>query len=141
MFMFVTGKTLDSPEKGNVDKMSKKCPKNVQKLSRGAENTIFGHVLDNFCLFGRCFCLVTLSNVRPLQVYGRLTFIQCRYWEELHSLSIRFPDPSPVLAKNRAPMGAEILSSTGAGVWRKAPKAFPDSSSVLDQFQYCSGNV
>ena len=41
---------------------------NVQKLSEGDENTIFGHFLDNFCLFGRCFCLVTLSNARPLQV-------------------------------------------------------------------------
>ena len=29
----------------------------------------------------------------------------------------------------------EILSSTGADVWRKAPVAFPDSSSVLDKFQ------
>ena len=49
-------------------------------------------------------------------------------------LSIRFSDPSPVLDKNRAPMGPEILSSTGAGVCRKAPKAFSDSSSVLDKF-------
>ena len=32
-------------------------------------------------------------------------------------------------------MGPEILSSIGAGVWRKAPMAFPDSSSVLDKFQ------
>ena len=32
-------------------------------------------------------------------------------------------------------MGSEILSSTGAGVWRKAPKGFPDSSSVLEKFQ------
>ena len=32
-------------------------------------------------------------------------------------------------------MGPEILSSTGAGVWRKAPKAFPDSNTVLDKFQ------
>ena len=32
-------------------------------------------------------------------------------------------------------MGPEILSSTGAGVWRKAPRGFPDSSSVLDKFQ------
>ena len=47
---------------------------------------------------------------------------------------MRFPDASPVLDKNCAPMGPEILSSTGAGVWRKAPKAVPDSSSVLDQF-------
>ena len=31
-------------------------------------------------------------------------------------------------------MGPKILSSTGAGVWRKAPMAFPDSSSVLDKF-------
>ena len=30
-------------------------------------------------------------------------------------------------------MGPEILSSTGAGVWRKAPMAFPEASSVLDK--------
>ena len=51
------------------------------------------------------------------------------------TLSMRVPDPSPILAKNRAPIGAEILSSTGAGVWRRAPEGFPDSSSVLDKFQ------
>ena len=34
------------------------------------------------------------------------------------------------------PMGPGILSSTGAGVWRKAPGALPDSSSVLDIFQF-----
>ena len=32
-------------------------------------------------------------------------------------------------------MGPEFLSSTGTGVWRNAPGALPDSSSVLDQFQ------
>ena len=48
---------------------------------------------------------------------------------------MRFPDRSPVLDKNHAPMGPEVLSSTGAGVCRKASKAFPDSSSVLDKFQ------
>ena len=48
------------------------------------------------------------------------------------------PNPSPVLDKNPAPMGPEILSSTGAGVWRKAPKGFPDSNSVLDKFQSAS---
>ena len=47
---------------------------------------------------------------------------------------MRVPNPSPVLDKNCAPLGPEILSSTGAGVWREAPKAFPDSSSVLDKF-------
>ena len=48
---------------------------------------------------------------------------------------MRLPDPSPVLDKNCAPVVPEILSSTGAGVRRKAPMAFPDSSSVLDKFQ------
>ena len=48
---------------------------------------------------------------------------------------MRVPNPSPVLDKNRAPMGPAILSSTGAGVCRKAPRAFPDSGSVLDKFQ------
>ena len=48
---------------------------------------------------------------------------------------MRLSSPSPVLEKNRAPMGPEIISSTGAGVWRKAAKAFPDSRSVLDRFQ------
>ena len=65
---------------------------------------------------------------------GRPIFIQCRYWEDF-ALSMRVPNPSPVLDKNPAPMGPEILSSTGAGVWRKAPMAFPDSSSVPDKFQ------
>ena len=51
------------------------------------------------------------------------------------ALSMRVPNPSPVLDKNAAPMGPEVFSSTGAGVWKKAPKAFPDSSSVLDKFQ------
>ena len=48
---------------------------------------------------------------------------------------MRVPDPSPVLDKGRAPMGPEILSSTGGGVWRNAPMALPDSSSVLDKLQ------
>ena len=42
--------------------------------------------------------------------------------------------PSTVLDKNRAPtapMGPEVLSSTGAGVWRP----FPDSNSALDKSQ------
>ena len=51
------------------------------------------------------------------------------------ALSMRLRDPSPVLDKNRAPIGPEILSNTGAGVWRKAPMAFLSSSSVLDKFQ------
>ena len=47
---------------------------------------------------------------------------------------MRVPNPSPVLDQNCASMGPEIISSTGAGVWRKAPKAFPHSHSVLDKF-------
>ena len=38
-------------------------------------------------------------------------------------------------------MGPESLSSAGAEVCRKAPKAFPDSSSALDQFQSASQAV
>ena len=32
-----------------------------------------------------------------------------------------------------APIGPDIYSSTAAGVWRKAPVAFPDSSSALER--------
>ena len=66
----VTGTSLE-PRKREcqqiVGEMSKKCPKNVRKLSGGAENTNFGHFLDNSCLFGRWSCLETLSNARPLR--------------------------------------------------------------------------
>ena len=46
-------------------KMSEKCP----KIVRRAENTICRHFLDNFCLFGRCLCLVikteSVSSTTP----------------------------------------------------------------------------
>ena len=52
------GQIIGQPRKSNAEK----CPKNVekmfeyvQKLSGGAANIIFGHVLDNFYLFGQCF--------------------------------------------------------------------------------------
>ena len=60
--------------------------------------------------------------------------IRCGYWENC-ALSMRVPNCSPVVDKDSAPTGPEILSSTGTGVWRKASKAFPGSSSVLDKFQ------
>ena len=44
-----------------------KCPNNDQRLSRRGRKQNFRTFLDNFCLFGRCFSLVTLSNARPLQ--------------------------------------------------------------------------
>ena len=47
------------------------------------------------------------------------------------------PNSSPVLDKNHAHMGPEILSTTQAGVWRKAPKQFPDPISVLDTSTAC----
>ena len=68
-------------------------------------------------------------------------YIQCPYWEELRSLYEVFQTGAPVLDKNHAPRGPEILSSTGAGAWRKAPMAFPDSSSVLDKFQSARWSV
>ena len=67
---------------------------------------------------------------------GRPIFIQCWYWELLcSSYEVAKPQPSTgVLDKNPASMGPNMLSSTGAGVWRKAPGGFPDSNSGLDQF-------
>ena len=59
-------------------------------------------------------------------------FIQCGCWEELCSLSMRVVNCSPILDKILALVGPETLYSTGAGVWRKAPEALPDSSSVLN---------
>ena len=63
----VTGKSLDSPEQGNVDKMSEKYRKIVRKMSKNCLEGLETQFSDNFCLFGRSFCLVTLSNARPLQ--------------------------------------------------------------------------
>ena len=76
-------------------------------------------------------------------MYGVVTLLGDRFLSSAgtgrnFALSMRVPNPSPVLDKNPAPMGPEILSRTGAGVWSKAPKAFPDSSSVLGKFQSAS---
>ena len=65
------------------------------------------------------------ADFYPVLVLGRIAL----------SLSMRVPNSSPAQDKNRAAVSPEILSSTGAGVWRKAPKGFPDSSSALDKFQ------
>ena len=51
------------------------------------------------------------------------------------ALAMRVPNPRPVLDKNLAPMGPEILYGTGAGVRSQAPVVFPDCSSVLDRSQ------
>ena len=55
----VTGKSLDSPENGNVDKMPEKCRKNVRKISKTCPEglktqfsnifwTIFAYLVDAF---------------------------------------------------------------------------------------------
>ena len=67
------------------------------------------------------------TDFYPVLVLGRIAL------SLYHSM--RVPNPSPVLDENRAPMGPEILSSTGTGLLGKAPKGFPDSTSVLDKFQ------
>ena len=41
---------------------------------------------------------------------------------------MRVANCSPALDTILVPMGPEILSNTGAGVWRKAPGALPDSN-------------
>ena len=55
----------------DVQKMSKKCP----KMSGGAESTICGYFVDLSCQFGRCFCLVALTNARPLQLWPHLAVL------------------------------------------------------------------
>ena len=76
------------------------------------------------CTWHRCWCWLTL---RPI-------FIECGCWE-LCSLSMRVANCSPTLDKNLTPIGPEVLSSSRAGVWRRAPGVLPDSSPVLDKFQ------
>ena len=49
--IFVTGKSLDSPDKRECRQNVRKTSKNVRKIVyREAESTIFGHFFDNFCL-------------------------------------------------------------------------------------------
>ena len=68
-------------------------------------------------------------------IHGRPIFIQYGCWGELCLPYETLPDPRPVLDKNRAPVGQKFYPVLGLWVWRKAPMAFPDSSSVLDKFQ------
>ena len=56
--------SLDSPEKG----MSTKSPKNVQELSRGSENAIFGHFFGNVCLFCRAFVWWPSLQCSPITI-------------------------------------------------------------------------
>ena len=71
-YRVVTGKSLDSPEKGNVDqnvrkmstKMSEKCPKNCPKGLKPQFSDIFWTI---FAYLVDALVLVTLSNARPLQ--------------------------------------------------------------------------
>ena len=46
----VTGKSLDSPEKGNVDKMSEKCPEELKSQF----SDIFGIFLPIWSIILRC---------------------------------------------------------------------------------------
>ena len=106
-------------------------------MSFSVTRFFFATILSPFVVFGDF--LVTLlsrfgyfrpiwgTDFYPALVLGRIALSL--------SLCMRVPNPSPVLDKTRAPMGPEFLSSTGAGVCRKAPKGFPDSSSVLDKFR------
>ena len=60
------GKSLESPEEGKMsEKWRGKCPKNGEKLSEKLSGGA-GTFLNNFCQFGRCFCLAPLSSARPL---------------------------------------------------------------------------
>ena len=90
------------------------------------------------------FFLAAESDRSKLQIatilYGKPIFIRAGTGTTC-ALSMRVSDPRPVLDKNRAPLNLIILSSAGAGVWRKAPKAFPDSSSVCTRcIPICDSN-
>ena len=47
---------------------------------------------------------------------------------------MKVSNPSTILDKNCAPMGPDILSSAGAGVWRNRSGASSDSNSILNEF-------
>ena len=51
LFRVVTGKSLDSPENGNVDKMSEKCRKNVRKMSKNCPEGLKTQFPDIFWTF------------------------------------------------------------------------------------------
>ena len=57
--------------------MSTKCPKNVERMSEECRQNypkgLRTHFWDIFGTFGRCSCVVTLSNARPLQAHKFLT--------------------------------------------------------------------
>ena len=63
------GQIVGQPRIGECRQNVRKCPKNVQKLSKNCAEGLKTQFSDNFCLFGRCFCLVTLSNARLLQYH------------------------------------------------------------------------
>ena len=52
----------------------------------------------------------------------------CTYGHGHLKILLRLSNIRPVLDENLVPMGPGSLPGTGAGVWRKAPGAFPDSS-------------
>ena len=56
-------------------------------------------------------CPFSLRGFGPFPILdnGRPIFIQCWYCEELGSLYMRVPNPSPVLDRNREPMGPQNL--------------------------------
>ena len=69
---------------------------------------------------------------------GRPIFIQCGYWRELCS-PYEVARPSPILDKIVRLRVQKFYPILGLGSGEKVPMAFPDSTSVLDEFQ--SANV
>ena len=97
------------------EKISKNCPE-------GLKHTIFRHFLDVFCLFGRCVCLVTLSNARPLQLKGVASGMSCdlgrRRAQKISIFRARwFTEWPPPLQFNAFPI--EFLwESSSTRLWR-----------------------
>ena len=62
---------------------------------------------DNFCLFGRCFCLVPLSNARPLQRVNMQRKIQNNMRQPSYTRGLRTPKETQLEPKMSA--GKEFI--------------------------------
>ena len=50
-YLIITGKSLDSPDKGNVDRMSEKCRKIVRKISKNCREGLRAQFSSIFWTF------------------------------------------------------------------------------------------
>ena len=108
------------------------CSRLLHACRRIVGVVIFMKFYDDFCRMSekmtskRQTCRKIIENGPDVPCMGDRLFSSAGT-ERNCDLPMRLPNPSPV------------LDSTGAGFWRKAPSAFPDSSSALDKFREARG--